>query len=378
VGQRADDRMAELESLSVTEPLAVGDRVLDRYRVVERIAAGGHSIVYRGEDERLSRPVCIKVFYKLGAEAGVRRTSYEHFVQEAFALSRLTHPNTLRIYDFGHLEAVGDEEVGAPFQVSEFMNGGTLARAIRTEGAMAAAEAVRVVSALCGALAEAHDCGIVHRDIKPKNILFGRAGPTRIPKLADFGIAKSNPVEHELLQNRAGDTEVVAGQRLVMYSPSWAAPEQLTGDPVQPSADIYSMALVTIYMLTGQVVFPAENLDEAYRKRSLSDELIDVAIASADLPAAAAALLKQACTFDRQGRPVSVSAFADALAQAFDVGAPPQTRAPSPELSTVPVERLEMPSGAVATPGRRIRRDDPAPAIAGRRAVFVPARGGTA
>src|SRR5512146_1495727 len=83
--------------------IKVGDVVLDRYRVIEQIGSGGHSVVFKGTDERLSRPVCIKVFSGLGGQSGVGRTSYEHFVQEAFALSRLTHPNTLRIYDFGHL-----------------------------------------------------------------------------------------------------------------------------------------------------------------------------------------------------------------------------------------------------------------------------------
>src|SRR5258705_2990285 len=83
-----------LSSQPDTNPLNPGAVVLDRYRVVEHVAAGGHSVVYRGQDERLSRPVCIKVFSRLPSEHGVSRASYEHFVQEAFALSRLTHPNT--------------------------------------------------------------------------------------------------------------------------------------------------------------------------------------------------------------------------------------------------------------------------------------------
>ncbi len=116
------------------DPLSVGDQVLDRYRVTERLAIGGHSIVYRGDDKRLSRPVCIKVFHNLAESDGVWRASYEHFVQEAFALSKLTHPNTLRIYDFGHLAPEADSEQGAPFQVSEYMNGGTLSRLVRREG----------------------------------------------------------------------------------------------------------------------------------------------------------------------------------------------------------------------------------------------------
>src|SRR4249920_1239618 len=102
--------------------IKVGDMVLDRYRVVEQIASGGHSVVYRGQDERLSRPENTLMHTGLGGKSGVGRTSYEHFVQEAFALSRLTHPNTLRIYDFGHLGPKDAE--GMPLQVCEFMNGG--------------------------------------------------------------------------------------------------------------------------------------------------------------------------------------------------------------------------------------------------------------
>src|SRR5437762_12341386 len=99
---------------ALKDPLAVGDRVLDRYRVVERLETGGTSIVYRGEDERLSRPVCIKVFHTLRDKEWIYRTTYQHFVQEAFALSKLTHPNTLRIYDFAHLAGPVDGPGAGP------------------------------------------------------------------------------------------------------------------------------------------------------------------------------------------------------------------------------------------------------------------------
>src|SRR3954452_20477180 len=182
----------------------VGDLILDRYRVVEQIGSGGHNVGFKGQDERLSRPVCIKIFSGLGGESGVGRTSYEHFVQEAFALSRLTHPNTLRIYDFGHLGP--KDSAGMPLQVCEYMNGGPLSNIIREQGKQSLFETVRVTSAMCAALAEAHGLGIVHRDIKPQNILFGSVGATRLPKLADFGIAKWSGDEEQDKSSRAEDT----------------------------------------------------------------------------------------------------------------------------------------------------------------------------
>jgi serine/threonine protein kinase len=188
----------------------LGDVVLERYRVVEQIGSGGHSVVFKGNDERLNRPVCIKVFSGLGGETGVGRTSYEHFVQEAFALSRLTHPNTLRIYDFGHLGS--KDTTGNPLQVCEYMNGGTLSHIVREQGKQSLAETVRVTTAMCAALGEAHALGIVHRDIKPQNILFGSVGSMMLPKLADFGIAKWTVDDDHAKTNIAEDTAIVAGQ----------------------------------------------------------------------------------------------------------------------------------------------------------------------
>ena len=190
--------------------IKIGDVVLERYRVVEQIGSGGHSVVYKGQDERLSRPVCIKIFSGLGGDSGVGRTSYEHFVQEAFALSRLTHPNTLRIYDFGHLGS--KEAAGMPLQVCEYMNGGTLSNIIREQGKQTLVETVRITAAMCAALSEAHALGIVHRDIKPQNILFGSVGANRLPKLADFGIAKWQADTDKDTVQRAEDTAIVAGQ----------------------------------------------------------------------------------------------------------------------------------------------------------------------
>src|SRR5512143_3430987 len=278
--------MASAPKVPAQKPpeIKVGDVVLERYRVVEQIGSGGHSVVFKGQDERLSRPVCIKVFSGLGGQSGVGRTSYEHFVQEAFALSRLTHPNTLRIYDFGHLGPKDAE--GMPLQVCEYMNGGTLSQIIREQGNQTLAETVRVINAMCLALGEAHGLGIVHRDIKPQNILFGTVGGNKLPKLADFGIAKwsADDDSNKNKEQRAEDTAIVAGQKLAMYSPSWAAPEQLAGQPVSPATDIYSLACVAVYMLSGKAIFADEDVYAGYRKRRHADELVRDTLAPLGIP----------------------------------------------------------------------------------------------
>jgi hypothetical protein len=296
--------------------IKTGDVVLDRYRVVEQIASGGHSVVFRGQDERLSRPVCIKVFSGLGGKSGVGRTSYEHFVQEAFALSRLTHPNTLRIYDFGHLGAKDQE--GMPLQVCEYMNGGTLSQVIREQGRQSLAETVRVIGAMCAALGEAHALGIVHRDIKPQNILFGAVGGSRLPKLADFGIAKWSADEHEPEAKRAEDTAIVAGQKLAMYSPSWAAPEQLAGQPVSAATDIYSLAVVAVYMLTSKAIFADEDVYAGYKKRRHAEDLVRDALTAVGSPRGLIALLTRALAFDPKKRPSKIEELSGELGAAIE------------------------------------------------------------
>ncbi|HVK82527.1 MAG TPA: protein kinase [Kofleriaceae bacterium] len=346
----------------------VGDVVLERYRVVEQIGSGGHSVVFRGQDERLSRPVCIKVFSGIAGSSGVGRTSYEHFVQEAFALSRLTHPNTLRIFDFGHLGS--NEE---PVQVCEYMNGGTLAQAVRERGPQPLAETVRVIGAMCAALAEAHALGIVHRDIKPQNILFGTSGGDALPKLADFGIAKWS-ADAEDSGQRAGDTAIVAGQKLAMYSPSWAAPEQLAGQPVSGATDIYSLAVVAIYMLSGKAIFADEDVYAGYKKRRRADELVRTTLDPLGLPPRLIELLTHALAFAPTQRVGSVEELARGLATALEplhhdpALAPPLASfalthaAPEAARSAMPSEApRDMHAPAARIPGPATNHAMPAP-----------------
>jgi serine/threonine protein kinase len=339
--------------------IKIGDVVLDRYRVVEQVAQGGHSVVFRGQDERLNRPVCIKVFSGLGGKSGVGRTSYEHFVQEAFALSRLTHPNTLRIYDFGHLGPKDQE--GMPLQVCEFMSGGTLSMIVREQGKQSIAETVRVIGAMCAALAEAHQLGIVHRDIKPQNILFGSVGEKKLPKLADFGIAKWSADDEKEQSKRAEDTAIVAGQKLAMYSPSWAAPEQLAGQPVSAATDIYSLAVVAIYMLSGKAIFADEDVYAGYKKRRHADELVRDALKPLGVTKKVQEILIKALAFDPKKRTAKVDELRTQLDDAVEVESDEVTGLPKTGVGQEPTQSLLADIHNVETPPSGQRALPPRP-----------------
>ena len=370
----ASAEMSKKQRAEEAGPLQVGELVLDRYRVVGHMETGGTSVVYQGEDERLSRPVCIKVFHTLKYKDRIYRTTYEHFIQEAFALSKLTHPNTLRIYDFAHLEGADGKSSGAPFQVSEFMNGGTLSTLVRTEGALKLPEVIHIVTALCGALEEAHELGIIHRDVKPRNILFGTTATKRSPKLADFGIAKALEVEHDSLRNRAGETQIVAGRKLLMYSGLWAAPEQLAARQVSRASDVYSMALLSAYMLTGRCVFAKSDPADAYKERKRSDEHIDRALGPR-LPEAMTALLKSTCNFEAERRP-TVAGFAKLFAEILSNLDRPPPRAPiaAPVLEVAPNPDSIAEVAPNGPPQPISVSGEPQP-VSDRVAYFVPFRG---
>lgn len=291
--------------------VASGQLVLDRYRVIERIGAGGLSVVYRGEDTRLPRDICLKVLYRLrrrDESARVARATYEHFIQEAYALSRLTHPNTLRIFDFGYLEGSPEEAWGMPLQVSEYMNGGTLGQLVGREGPLGLGQMLDIVGGLAEALIEAHGHGIVHRDLKPPNILFGRVGRRRLAKLADFGIAE---VVSQLRVTSREDA-----RRLVMYSLNWASPEQLRGDPVGPASDIYSLALLVAFMLSGEQLFRADKLDQALRQRDAAPQRMRRLLERTEAPSDLVDLLVWSCSTKIQERPEDMETFLERMRRA--------------------------------------------------------------
>jgi serine/threonine-protein kinase len=284
----------------------VGQRIMDRYRISERVARGGMSVVYRGEDERLRRPVCVKVFCGLDPSRPGYRTVHEHFVQEAFALSTLRHPNTIRIYDFGYLE----DQLATPFFVVEYADGGTLKEFVRKHGPLSAHETFEILEPIAEALREAHAAGIIHRDIKPSNILFTRAGPSLVVKLADFSIAKA--IE-DAIPNRADDTNINNNDKVGLYSLGWAAPEQLRSESVGPSADVFALGLTTAYMLTCKMVYPGDDVLQLFELRRLGDAHLRRTIAEHGLDDELLRTIVHACRENADERFQTIEEYLEAL-----------------------------------------------------------------
>jgi len=315
-------------------------RLLDRYTILDRIGSGGMATIYRATDDRLDRVVCIKLLRTTLIEGSgsnntggraVFQATYSHFLQEALALSRLQHPNTLRIYDFGYLEpsTPGSSEPGAPFHVSEYLDGGNLETHLRLRGALPADETLGILESISGALAEAHEHGIIHRDIKPSNILFARVRGSLVTKLADFGIAHSDlkKRDREGAQVPADLSEAVS--TVALFSPRWAAPEQLCGSPEGPRTDVYALGLLAVFMLTGRVVFGDEDVRATFNDRVRGDTLLNARLAQIGFGGEVGNVLSHSMRARSDERIASAPELFERLREALDVR-PPTNIAPFP------------------------------------------------
>jgi predicted Ser/Thr protein kinase len=200
--------------------------------ILELLGKGGMGAVYKARQPSLDRLVAVKI---LPPEVGADATFSERFTREARALARLNHQNIVAVYDFGRAN-------DSYYFIMEYVDGATL-RQLVDVGKLQPAEALSIVPQICDALQFAHDEGIVHRDVKPDNILLDSKGRV---KVADFGLAK--------LLDRAPADISLTGTNQVMGTPHYMAPEQMQGSPdVDHRADIYSVGVVFYEMLTGQL-----------------------------------------------------------------------------------------------------------------------------
>jgi HAMP domain-containing protein len=215
--------------------LAVGARFAGRYDIQELLGSGGMGVVYRAFDREVGETVALKALRsELG---GMDAKVLERFKQELRLARRIAHRNVVRTYDLG-------ESDGIYYITMEFVHGTTLAVLIREAGRLAVPAALTIGKQLCRALEVAHEEGIIHRDIKPQNLLVDPAG---FLKVMDFGIARLS----ERLEG--GQTLTAAG--LVVGTPQYMAPEQLFGEPVDARADLYATGAVLFECVTGRPVY---------------------------------------------------------------------------------------------------------------------------
>ncbi len=261
----------------------------ERYRMLQRIDAGGAGEVWRARDERLGREVAVKL---LGTDAD--EAFRERFADEARRAAQVSHPNVVTVFDEGR-------DDGRSFMVMEYVRGRTLRDIVAERGALPAYEAARIVAQVAAALDAAHEAGVIHCDVKPANVIVDDHGRA---KLADFGIARAarGPGEHELIGTAR-----------------YIAPERVLGDPPTEQSDIYSLGLVAYELLAGRPAYAELETDDLLRLRldgppptlrgrraGVSDEVDRV--------------IGRALARDPRARYASAGQFARALTQAADRG----------------------------------------------------------
>jgi len=206
----------------------------NRYELERELGRGGMGVVYKARDTQLDRPVALKF---LGSLVDGSEEFRLRFKREAQAAAQVSHPNILSIYDIG-------VEQGSSYIAMEYVEGPNLNQYLRDRGTLKVREAVNVVTQACSALEAIHQAGIVHRDIKPDNILIAKGG---LVKLMDFGLAKGHGAR-------------LTGSHVIMGTPCYMAPEQAKGEEAGPRSDIYAMGLVLYELLSGKTVFETGNV----------------------------------------------------------------------------------------------------------------------
>ncbi len=263
--------------------------IAGRYRIEGRLGVGGMSTVHLAFDSRLERYVALKL---LAEHLADDPTFVSRFRREALAAARLVHPNIVQVFDFGF-----DAGHHQHFIVMEHVSGNSCAELLRDRGHLPVAQAVDIVTQSCRGLDYAHRNGVVHRDVKPGNLLVSDSD---VVKLADFGIA------------RATDQSSITQAGSVLGTAAYLAPEQARGEEAGPQADLYSLGVVTYQLISGRLPYEASSLSELTLKQQ-RESPIPLDELNPEVPAALSAAVASALEIDQRFRPRDAMELAEAL-----------------------------------------------------------------
>jgi serine/threonine-protein kinase len=241
--------------------MAKAVKKVGRYKILGELGRGAMGVVYKAEDPNLERVVALKTII-LDKDAEGRAEYHKRFFLEAKAAGKLTHPNLVTVYDFGEVDDVA-------FLAMELLEGTDLRKRVHEGPVIPAAEAVEIGLQVAEGLAFAHQRGIVHRDIKPANIMLLERGPA---KIMDFGLARMRVADHKT------STGIVLG------TPRYMSPEQISGQPVDQRSDVFSLGIVLWEMLTGRRLFSGTEMAQVSHSIAY-DEHVPPTRVNPDLPA---------------------------------------------------------------------------------------------
>jgi len=278
-----------------TSSQMIGTVLSGRYKLEAKLGSGGMSTVYLAKDATLDRAVAVKVMHR---EMSEQPDQLERFRQEARAVAKLSHPNVVAVIDAG-------EDGGHPYIVFEYVEGETLKQRIARVGALDTQEALAYAIEIARGLTVAHARNMVHRDIKPQNVLIDAEGRA---KLTDFGISRQLEEDGMTATGR------------VLGTTDYVAPEQAMGHPVDIRSDIYSLGVVLYEMLIGQVPFHADS-QVGVAMKHVNEELPDVQQRRPEISAAAALVVERATDKDPAQRYQEVGEMIDDLSTALEVEA---------------------------------------------------------
>jgi eukaryotic-like serine/threonine-protein kinase len=304
-----------------------------RYRLESKLGSGGMSTVYLAVDEVLDRPVAIKLLHR---EISEEADQLERFRREARAAARLSHPNLVGVIDAG-------EDDGRPYIVFEYIKGRTLKRRLQEEGRLPVDEAVAYAIEIGRGLTAAHARKLVHRDVKPQNVLIDPDGRA---KVTDFGIARSLEAHGLTATGR------------VLGTTDYVSPEQAMGEDVDERSDVYSLGVVLYEMLTGDVPFRAET-QVGVAMKHVNEPMPDVQTKRPEVSAAVASVVDRATTKDPRDHYATVAEMVRDLEQTLEVEAARRggtSGEATSVLDSVPADRRRL--------GRRRRISGPGIALA--------------